>query len=128
METDLGQHVVLVTGASGGIGHEMVRAFVREGARVIAHFGQQAARAAALVEELGPACVPLGADLTREEEVQRLFRARETRLGPVEVLVANAGFWPPEDVPVYQMTLQQWNDTLATNLTSVFRERIELSD
>ena len=41
-------------------------------------------------------------------------------MGPVEILVANAGCWAPDDVPVSQMTLEQWNGTLASNLISVF--------
>jgi 3-oxoacyl-[acyl-carrier protein] reductase len=111
---------VLVTGASGGIGGEIVRRFVGEGARVVAHFGEHGDRAHALAAELGASCVPLGADLTLEAEVERLFAEIETGLGPVELLIANAGRWPSDDVPLGGMTLKQWNDTLAANLTSVF--------
>jgi 3-oxoacyl-[acyl-carrier protein] reductase len=120
MDSKLSNRVVLVTGASGGIGGEIVRAFVKEGARVVAHFGEHGDRAAALAQDLGPSCVPLGADLTLEAEVDRLFSEIELGLGPVEVLIANAGLWPPDDVPLHQMTLKQWDRTLAANLTSVF--------
>jgi 3-oxoacyl-[acyl-carrier protein] reductase len=120
MDTGLAGRVALVTGASGGIGGEVARAFVAEGARVLAHFHRHRDRAAALAAELGERCLPLGADLTREAEVERLFEETETRLGPVEVLVANAGVWPPEHVPLEEMTVAQWETTLAANLTSVF--------
>jgi 3-oxoacyl-[acyl-carrier protein] reductase len=120
MDTNLSNRVVLVTGASGGIGGEVVRAFVREGARVVAHFAEHGERAERLAHELGASCVPLGADLTLEAEVERLFAEVEVGLGPVDVLIANAGHWPEQDVPFYEMTLKQWNDTLAINLTSAF--------
>jgi 3-oxoacyl-[acyl-carrier protein] reductase len=120
MDTDLVGRVVMVTGASGGIGGEVVRAFVREGARVAAHYARQADRAQALAQELGPGCVALGSDLTNEIAVDRLFDEAETQFGPVHVLVANAGHWPPQDVPLHKMTLDQWNHTLAVDLTSVF--------
>src|SRR5262245_14870755 len=120
METRLANRVVLVTGASGGIGGELVRAFVREGCRVVAHFAEHGDRAAGLARDLGSLCTPLGADLTLEAEVERLFAEIEAGLGPVEVLVANAGHWPEETVPLADLSVKRWEDTLAVNLTSVF--------
>src|SRR5215472_16962420 len=120
MDAGLAGRVVLVTGASGGIGGAVVRAFVAEGARVTAHYHRHRERAEALAAELGERCLPLGADLTREADTERLFAEAAARLGPVEVLVANAGLWPPEHVPLEEMTLAQWDSTLAANLTSVF--------
>src|SRR5437868_6773441 len=109
MDAGLTDRVVMVTGASGGIGQEVVRAFRREGARVVVHYHTHEEPAQALAAEAGPACVAVGADLTDEEAVQRLFRTSEAALGPVEILVANAGRWPADDIPVSQMSLKQWN-------------------
>jgi len=120
MESKLSNRVVLVTGASGGIGAELVRAFAAEGARVVAHFNEHGDAIRGLAHELGASCVPFGADLTLEAEVERLFAEIEAGLGPVEVLIANAGYWPSEDVPLQHMTLKQWDNTLSVNLTSVF--------
>ena len=73
MDAKLSNKVVLVTGASGGVGGDLARAFVSEGARVVAHFSNQPKRAEELAHELGASCVPFGADLTLEAEVERLF-------------------------------------------------------
>ncbi len=119
MDTGLAQRVVMITGASGGIGQQVARVFAGEGARCILHFNQHGEEARALAREL-PGCLALGADLTDEGEVGRLFAEGEGAVGPVEILVANAGLWPPQDMPLEQMSLQQWNQTIAVNLTSVF--------
>jgi 3-oxoacyl-[acyl-carrier protein] reductase len=120
VESKLSNRMVLVTGASGGIGGDLVRAFVTEGARVVAHFNENGERVRELAHELGASCVPFGAELTLEAEVERLFAEIEAGLGPVEILIANAGYWPAEDVPLQHMTLKQWDNTLSVNLTSVF--------
>jgi len=121
METGLADKVVLVTGASGGLGSQMARVFVREGARVVLHYATRQDAAQALAQELGPGrCAVVGADLTQEQEVARLWNTAETQLGPVEIVVANAGIWEAESVPLHQMTLDQWNRTITIDLTSVF--------
>jgi 3-oxoacyl-[acyl-carrier protein] reductase len=120
METGLADRVVLITGASGGIGQTLVKAFLAEGARVIAHYRTQDAGAQAALEGAGTRGIAVGADLTAESEVQQLFAEAERHFGSIDILVANAGYWPPQDVPLTEMTLQQWNHTLAVDLTAVF--------
>lgn len=69
--------------------------------------------------ELGGA--PLaGADLTREEEVDRLFEEAREALGRVDVCAAVAGVWPSEDLPVWRLPLERWEATLRSNLTATF--------
>jgi 3-oxoacyl-[acyl-carrier protein] reductase len=111
METGLADRRVLVTGASGGIGAACVRAFLAEGAWVAAHYHRARERA----EVLG-ANVVAGADLTREDEVDRLF----AEIGRVDVCAAVAGVWPSEDVPVWELPLERWEETLRANLTASF--------
>jgi 3-oxoacyl-[acyl-carrier protein] reductase len=121
METGLADKVVLVTGASGGLGAEMARAFAREGARVVLHYHSRRQAAQALADELKPAdCIVVGADLTDEDEVARLWNDVEEKFGPIEIVVANAGIWVPDDVPIHCMTLEQWKRTVASDLTAVF--------
>ena len=111
MEAGLRGKRVLVTGASGGIGSACVAAFAAEGAEVVAHYNRGRERAEALAEHQ-----LVQADLTQEDEVDRLF----DEAGDLDVCAAVAGVWPPEDVPVWELTLERWERTLRENLTATF--------
>jgi 3-oxoacyl-[acyl-carrier protein] reductase len=119
VETGLAGTGVLVTGASSGIGAACARAFAAEGARVLVHYRNGRDRAEAVAAELGGAPVA-GADLTREDEVDRLFEEARAALGSVDVCAAVAGVWPEADEPVWQLPLARWEDTLRANLTATF--------
>ena len=110
---------MVVTGASGGIGSACARAFAAEGARVLVHFNRGEERARALAEELGGAPVAQ-ADLTIEPDVDRLFAEARAALGQIDVCAAVAGIWPSEDVPLWELTLERWEETLRANLTASF--------
>lgn len=110
---------MLVTGASGGIGSACARAFAAEGARVVAHFHRGEERARALAAEIGAAGVAQ-ADLTSEADVERLFGEAHAALGSVDVCAAVQGVWPRDDMPVWELPLERWEETLRQNLTSVF--------
>jgi 3-oxoacyl-[acyl-carrier protein] reductase len=118
MDTELKGKGVLVTGGAGGIGSACVRAFAEEGAKVAVHYRNKAERAQVLARELGG--VPLRADLTSEAEVDALIPEAVKALGRLDVLVANAGHWPPADEPLWEMSLARWRQTMADNLDSVF--------
>jgi 3-oxoacyl-[acyl-carrier protein] reductase len=110
---------VVVTGGSGGIGAACVRAFAEEGARVLVHYHRGEERARSLAEEVGGAAVAQ-ADLCVEDEVERLFSEARGAIGSIDVCVQMHGLWSQEDVPVWKLPLERWEDTLRVNLTSTF--------
>lgn len=118
MDTGLNGTGVIVTGGAGGIGTAVCRAFASEGATVVVHYHSSRDAAEALAGEIDG--VALGADLRSPAETDRLFDQALERVGRLDAAVANAGFWPREDVPVWQMDPQRWAETIDTNLTATF--------
>jgi 3-oxoacyl-[acyl-carrier protein] reductase len=116
MQTGLAGKRVLVTGASGGIGSACARAFAAEGADVVLHFHRGKERVEELAAELKGRASVVGADLTQEDQVDRLFAAA----GALDICAAVAGVWPSDDVPVWELTLERWRATLDANLTATF--------
>jgi 3-oxoacyl-[acyl-carrier protein] reductase len=121
MKTALEDKVILITGASGGIGSAIARKFAEEGAKLILHCRSNVAGAKFLQRELADVdSLIVRADLTKEAEVKQLFAAAKKRFGRVDTLVANAGSWETRDVPLHQMSLKQWRHTQDAVLTSAF--------
>ena len=118
MESGLEGLGVLVTGGAGGIGTAVVRAFAAEGARVAVHYHSSQAAAEALAGEVGG--VALAADLRDEAAADALVPAAVAALGRLDVCVANAGVWPAADVPLWELSLERWQETLSANLTATF--------
>lgn len=112
---------VLVTGASGGIGRAIALAFGERGCNVALHYNSNRAAAletAKLITARGGSAEVFGADLTVEAQVEGLFTECESSLGPVTVLVNNAGIsWQGLFT---DMTLSDWQRVMDVNLLSVF--------
>jgi 3-oxoacyl-[acyl-carrier protein] reductase len=118
MELGLEDKGVLVTGGGGGIGGAICRTFAAEGARVAVHYRSSKDRATSIAAEING--VALQADLTDEAAADALFPQAVDALGRLDILIANAGAWPSNDEPVWELSLQRWRDTMAANLDSVF--------
>ena len=114
--------VALITGGSRGIGAETVRLFIEAGARVVFNYRQAKEQALALMSQSGgPArCVALEQDLASPADGHALVGAAIKAFGRLDILVANHGIWPSEDVPIEIMTEEQWHNSVAVNLDSVF--------
>ncbi|MFP3953948.1 MAG: SDR family NAD(P)-dependent oxidoreductase [Candidatus Acetothermia bacterium] len=120
VDTGLKNKTIVITGASGGIGGACARAFAGEGARLVLQGFQHMEEIDRLKQELSVEVLPVKADLTDETETRRLFSLAGGELGPIDGLIANAGIWPAEARSIADMTLERWNRTIETDLTSVF--------
>ena len=111
----------LITGGSRGIGAATVRMFVSAGARVAFNYQRARAQAEQLVKELGEDnCAAFVCDLTGTGTAHDLVSSTVKRFGRLDILVANHGVWPAQDVAIDEMSDNQWRTTLAVNLDSVF--------
>jgi 3-oxoacyl-[acyl-carrier protein] reductase len=121
MKTNLRDKVVLITGASGGIGSAIARGFAAEGAKLVLHCHQNLTGARQLQKELvSVESLIFAADLTKEAAVKKLFTAALKKFNRVDTLIANAGQWEKRDVPLHEMSLTQWRATQDGVLTSAF--------
>jgi len=120
MDADLRDQCVLITGASGGIGRALARAFAAEHARLVLHYHTGRAAAEALRAELGAPSVVVHADLRDEPQTEAMMAAAVRHFGRVDMLIANAGIWVEQPAPLHEMTLEQWRGTLDSDLTSAF--------
>jgi len=121
MQISLAHQVALVTGASSGLGAASARALAAAGASVVLNYNSQAAPAQALADEINAAggkAIALGADVSKEAEVERLFAQTLDAFGYLDILVANSGL--QRDAAITDMTLEQWNTVIGVNLTGQF--------
>ncbi len=113
--------VALITGGSRGIGAATVRMFAAAGARVVFSYQKARSQAEALARECGEAnCRAVASNLDTPDSARALVAEAVKQFGRLDILVANHGVWPAEDVAIDKMTDEQWRFTLSINLDAVF--------
>src|SRR5262245_13846327 len=115
---DLHNQVVVVTGGGRAIGRTIALRLARDGADVVAA-GPNPAEVEAVageVQTLGRRALAVVADVTHEEQVDALAAQASQTLGPIDVLVNNAGIIGPT-APVVSLRRADWDEVLAVNLT-----------
>ncbi|WP_426139801.1 glucose 1-dehydrogenase [Pseudomonas sp. DWP3-1-2] len=121
MHISLHKQVALVTGGSSGLGAAAAQALAAAGAAVVINYHSQPEPAQALAAQIiaqGGQAVALGADVSREDQVERLFAQTLEHFGRLDILIANSGL--QKDAATVDMSLADWNKVVDVNLTGQF--------
>jgi NAD(P)-dependent dehydrogenase (short-subunit alcohol dehydrogenase family) len=124
----LGGQVALVTGASSGIGRHFADLLAAAGAKVAlaARRVDRLAEAAREIEAAGGECLPIACDVTRADSIAAAVKTAETELGPLTILVNNAGVVVSK--PVLQHTEAEWDYVVDTNLKGAWLTAREFAE
>lgn len=118
----LQDRIALVTGSSRGIGAAIADTFARHGAKVVVH-GRQIETASAIAADIGRhggRAIAVAGDVTRSEDLAAMRMQVEHMLGPVDILVANAGGNPTPPCPLEEIDETAWRQAIDGNLTASF--------
>lgn len=112
--------VVVITGASSGLGTQMAEGFAKQGATLVlmARRVEKLEKIAAELEALGSKVYPIRCDVTNVEDVNNAAKIVEEKLGRVDVLINCAG--SAKNNGVLEMTDEEWDFTISTDMDSVF--------
>jgi gluconate 5-dehydrogenase len=117
---DLTGRVAVVSGGSMGLGRQMAEGLAEMGANLVlcARKKERCEEAAESLRSLGVQVLALGCDVKDKAAIQRVVDATLAQFGRIDILINNAGVsW---GAPVDEMTLEQWDKVLSTNLTGTF--------
>ena len=123
METTLKGQIAIITGASSGIGSGVAKSMAQAGATVVVNYPVPASQPAAEavlkeIKDAGGTGMTAQCDVSKEDEVARMFADVVAVCGTVDILVNNAGL--QRDAQFHEMTLEQWNTVINVNLTGQF--------
>lgn len=121
MNVDLKDKVIVITGASRGIGRKLALRLSKENAKVVINYNSSERAAMKLIKEIdkyNTECIALKADVTQPQEVKRICRIINEKYGKVDILINNAGIC--SDNLLQMMTVSQWQKIIDTNLFGTF--------
>lgn len=118
MAVSVAGKVMIVTGASSGIGRAAARRFAAEGAKLVL-VARSADKLEALAKELGGETLAIPADLTKPADVERVVAEAEAHFGRIDILFANAGSYVTGDVA--EGDPDEWDRVIGVNVNGVFR-------
>ncbi len=123
MEKKLQNQVAIITGASSGIGEACAKGLAAAGASVVVNYPVPAAKQMAddvvnAITSAGNVAMSYQCDVSKEDEVIKMFTDTIAKFGTVDILINNAGL--QRDAHFVDMTLEQWNYVLSVNLTGQF--------
>lgn len=110
--------IVLITGASRGIGAETAKLFAKEGATVIINYLSDEMAAKSVLNEINNNGILIKADISKQDEINSMFEQLFEKYGKLDILVNNAGIVSVK--PFSELTLEEWNKTYAVNITGMF--------
>uniref|UniRef100_A0ACD5UXN6 Uncharacterized protein n=1 Tax=Avena sativa TaxID=4498 RepID=A0ACD5UXN6_AVESA len=119
--TELEAPVVVVTGASRGIGKAVALALGKAGCKVLVNYARSSKEAEEVSQEIeaaGGQAITFGGDVSKEADVESMMKAAIDKWGTIDILVNNAGI--TRDTLLMRMKKSQWQDVIDLNLTGVF--------
>ena len=118
MNTNLNGKIVLVTGGAGNIGAVSSKSFAKQGSKVIIHYNKSKENAEKIATDIKGTA--MGADLTNSTESKELFSKIIKKEGRIDVCISNAGNYPKEFAPIWEIEEERWNHTISTNLSLTY--------
>jgi len=116
-----GQHVLITgSGSAGGIGAHVAKLFLKNGCKVTLHYHHNTDGLKELLESYPDRTYAVKGNASIEQEVVEAVSAAVSKMGTINILIANHATFGPDDVPIVSMSLEQWQQTIDTNLTGTF--------